>query len=103
MPASGPNGTSGNPWKLPLDAESSFHSALTGDDFSPGTTEFQQLAMVKPCDFSKWLKKNAGKRPGAWRFQECEPGERSPRSPGPPNCLSASENLRNGTRIARRE
>jgi hypothetical protein len=34
---------------------------LTGDDFSPGTTEFQQLAMVKVRDFSKWLKKNAGK------------------------------------------
>jgi hypothetical protein len=35
---------------------------LTGDDFSPGTAEFQQLAMVKVRDFSKWLKKNAGKR-----------------------------------------
>jgi len=70
MPASGTNGTSGNPWKLPLDAESSFYSALTGDDFSPGTTEFQQLAMVKPCDFSKWLKKNAGKRPGAGKVRE---------------------------------
>ncbi len=51
------------PCKLPLDAESSLYSALTGDDFSPGTTEFQQLAMVKPWDFSKWLKKNAGRRP----------------------------------------
>jgi|SRR6266478_4580942 len=75
---SGTNGTTGNPWKLPLDAESSFYSALTGDDFSPGTTEFQQLAMLKVRDFSKWLKKNAGKRPGACGFQECEPGERSP-------------------------
>jgi len=62
MPASGTNGTSGNPWKLPLDAESSFHSALTGDDFSPGTTESQQLAISKVRDFSKRLKKNAGKR-----------------------------------------
>src|SRR5882762_8581978 len=60
---SGTNGTSGNPWKLPLDAESSFYSALTGDDFSPGTTEFQQLATVKVRDFSKWLKENAEKRP----------------------------------------
>jgi hypothetical protein len=51
---------------------------LTGDDFSPGTTEFQQLAMVKVRDFSKWLKKNAGKRPGACGIQEREPGERSP-------------------------
>jgi hypothetical protein len=51
---------------------------LTGDDFSPGTAEFQQLAMVKVRDFSKWLKKNAGKRPGARGFQECESGERSP-------------------------
>ena len=78
MPARGANGTSGNPWKLPVDAESSFYSALTGDGFSPGTTEFQQLAMLKVRDFSKWLKKNAGKRPGACGFQECEPGERSP-------------------------
>jgi len=36
---------------------------LTGDDFSPGTTEFQQLAMLKVREFSKWLKKNAGRRP----------------------------------------
>ncbi len=77
MPASGTNRTSGNPWKLPVDAESSFYSALTGDDFSPGTTEFQQPAMVKVRDLSKWPKKNAGTRPGACGFQECEPGERS--------------------------
>ena len=100
--ASGTNGTSGKPWKLPLDAESSLYSALTGDDFSPGTTEFQQLAMVKPWDFSKWLKKNAGKRPGACGFQECEPVSVR-RSPGLPNCLSASTSLRSDVRIARRE
>jgi hypothetical protein len=35
---------------------------LTGDDFSPETAEFQQLAMGKVRDFSKWLKKNAWKR-----------------------------------------
>jgi len=48
--------------KSPPDAESSFHSALTGDDFSPGTTESQQLAISKVRDFSKRPKKNAGKR-----------------------------------------
>src|SRR3989442_4497935 len=53
MPARGANGTSANPWKLPLGAESSFYSALTGDDFSPGTAEFQQLAMVEVRDFAK--------------------------------------------------
>jgi hypothetical protein len=53
----------GNREKLPLDAESSFHSALTGDDFSPGTAEFQQLAMEKSSGgFLRWLKKNAGRR-----------------------------------------
>jgi len=34
---------------------------LTGDEFSPETAEFQQLAMGKVRD-SKWLKKNAGKQ-----------------------------------------
>jgi hypothetical protein len=34
---------------------------LTGDDFSPGTAEFQQL--TKRAGISlKWLKKNTGKR-----------------------------------------
>jgi len=65
------------PCKLPLDAESSFYSALTGDDFSPETAELQQLAMVKVRDFSKWLKRTPGNAPGACGFQECEPGERS--------------------------
>ena len=73
MPASGTNGASGNPWKLPLDAESSFYSALTGDDFSPGTTEFQQLAMVEVREFSKWLKKNAGRRPERVDFRSVSP------------------------------
>jgi hypothetical protein len=29
---------------------------LGGDDFPPGTVEFQQLAIGKVRDFSKWLK-----------------------------------------------
>ena len=73
MPARGANGTSGNPWKLPLDAESFFYSALTGDDFSPGTAEFQQLAMVEVREFSKWLKKNAGRRPERVDFRSVSP------------------------------
>jgi len=40
---------------------------LTGDDFSPETAEFQQLAIGKVRDFPKWLKKNAGKRPRSVR------------------------------------
>jgi hypothetical protein len=46
------------PRKLPLDAESSFYSALPGDDFSPGTAEFQQL--TKRAGIS--LKKNTVNR-----------------------------------------
>jgi hypothetical protein len=58
VPAGGANGTLGNRAKLPLDAESSFYSALTGDDFSPRTAEFQQL--TKGAGIS--LKKNTWKR-----------------------------------------
>jgi len=36
---------------------------LTGDDFSPGTTESQQVGISKVRDLSKRLKKNAGKAP----------------------------------------
>jgi len=78
MPARGANGTSGNPWKLPVDAESSFYSALTGDDFSPGTTEFQQLAIREGSGFPKWLKKNAGKRPERVDFRSASPVSVSP-------------------------
>src|SRR6267154_2537915 len=98
---SGTNGTTGNPWKLPLDAESSFYSALTGDDFSPGTTEFQQLAIVEVREFSKWLKKNAGRRPERVDFRSVSPVSVR-RSPGLRNCLSALTSLRSDVRIARR-